>query len=172
MDIFRSFFVKKRKRCRTPLQYHILGGRFWEIWVSHDKIYLITHEGSAIVLRFPPPPPISNWLAVNWLILTPFPWKTTSSPKNDPTPPLTPHLLPGDKCFLTWQLFFEDINRCTNDSKVCGVNARCIKTDYSYGCTCKEGVTRAGGFCSGKLILEHQKCSLNSTKWLLTSLKN
>lgn len=172
MDIFRSFFVKKERDAGPPCSTIYWEGGFWEIWVSHDKIYLITPEGSAIVLRFPSPLPISNWLAVNWLILTPLPWKTCSSPKNDPTPPLTPHLLPGDKCFLTWQLSFEDINRCTNDSKVCGVNARCIKTDHSYGCTCKEGVTRAGGFCSGKLILKHQKCASNATKWLLTSLKN
>ncbi|PFX11904.1 Pikachurin [Stylophora pistillata] len=44
-----------------------------------------------------------------------------------------------------------DIDECVSDSFICGVNATCVNTNGSYGCTCmEEGSVGDGGVCSGK----------------------
>ncbi|XP_022801504.1 fibrillin-3-like, partial [Stylophora pistillata] len=42
-----------------------------------------------------------------------------------------------------------DIDECVSDSFICGVNATCVNTNGSYGCTCmEEGSVGDGGVCS------------------------
>ncbi|PFX18685.1 Pikachurin [Stylophora pistillata] len=53
--------------------------------------------------------------------------------------------------FYIRRLNGRDIDECVNDSFICGVNATCVNTNGSYGCTCKEEESvEDGGFCSGK----------------------
>ena len=45
---------------------------------------------------------------------------------------------------------FTDIDECSDSTHNCHADATCANTDGSFTCTCNEGYTGNGTFCSGK----------------------
>ena len=46
-----------------------------------------------------------------------------------------------------------DINECNEGTDDCDMNADCNDTDGSFTCTCREGYSGNGTFCSSKMPL-------------------
>ena len=70
-----------------------------------------------------------------------------------------PLSLPFVKCFhLVSEIssinFQIDIDECKGSNNVCDENANCSNTVGSYNCTCKDGFTRDGHSCSGKIVTD------------------
>lgn len=61
--------------------------------------------------------------------------------------------------FILWMIFVltmhyficKDVDECSNGTHKCSPTAECVNTDGSYRCTCKEGYSGDGVFCSGKI---------------------
>ena len=60
-------------------------------------------------------------------------------------------------------MFIHSVDECLLGLHNCDVNATCMNTDESYICSCKEGFTGNGVFCSGKSALT-KKVYVNSSR--------
>lgn len=52
-------------------------------------------------------------------------------------------------CFWTFFFCVSDLDECSNGTHMCSNNADCHNTMGSYRCTCKDGFSGDGFYCSG-----------------------